>query len=436
LKKSGLKIVIFVPEQAYEDVKRDFENNNIVVEAVHVNWKRNLFQRIYYFISTYLIFTEGSKLFASKGIRLDIPVAGGRKYTYYLKLVIAGTLGKSNVVKNYIMPKFDSFVYRERPYKNLFNKYKPDLVFLPDVHSIQDVTVLREAKRQKIKTIGMPGSWDHFPKRFEPLRVDKLMVWNEVIKKEAIELQNYDSKNVFITGAPYYDIFTKNEFLLSREDFFNKFNLNQNKKLIFYSSGSKYAPDDGDVVDIILKSIKENKFNKSAQIFLRPYPGVKFDHDKFDKFNNEDLIYVDWIKPKKIFGHSGHSWYPTIDSIFHFYNTLYHSDIIVNTYSSVSVEASALLKPIININFDGYKNRPFEQSIKRFRQLSHYKNVMDTEGVKNVSNAVDLINTLNNFINDPSCNYVNTKELCDKMCWKVDGKSSERIANHILNFIP
>jgi len=63
----------------------------------------------------------------------------------------------------------------------LFNKYKPDLVFLPDVHSIQDVTVLREAKRQKIKTIGMPGSWDHFPKRFEPLRVDKLMVWNEVI---------------------------------------------------------------------------------------------------------------------------------------------------------------------------------------------------------------------------------------------------------------
>lgn len=435
LKKRGLKIVILVTHQAYGDVKKDLGEENVIIEPIVISWHGNFLQRVYTFMATYLNFTEGARLFASMGVRIDIPAAGGRNYLYYLKLFISNTLGKSKFVRDYIMPRIDSLVYRKRPYKEIFDRHKPDFVFVPDVHSMQDVTVIREARRQRIMTIGMPGSWDHFPKKFEPLRADKLMVWNEVNKKEAIELQDYKESDIIVTGASFYDIFTYNKLLMSRNEFLSKFGLDKNRKIIFFASGTKYSPYDGDTVDIILKFVKENELSVPSQIFLRPYPGVKSDHDKFDKFAGEKFIYTDWIEPKKIFGQSAHAWYPNFDSIAHFLNCIYHADIIVNAYSSVSVEASVYLKPIINVNFDGYQNPPFSKSIRRFQHYSHYKHVLKTKGVRQVENKNELLEAINEFLKDPKANKDNVKKLRDKMCWKVDGKAGERIAHNILKFL-
>lgn len=433
LNKKGVKIVMFVPQQLYERAKKDFEKEkNVIVEPVKINWKMNFPQKIYNFTATYLNFTEGARLFAKLGIRIDRPVAGGKNYLYPLKVLISKTLGKSKWFRIKLMPEIDNLVYKKRPYKGLFEKYKPDLVFIPDALGFQDIAVLREAKRQKIRTMGMPASWDHLPKKYEPLKVDKLMVWNEVLKKEATELQNYNDENIFITGVPQYDIFARPEFLKSRDEFFNKFNLDKNKKLIFLAGGSIYAPDDGDVADMIVNFIKDDKLASECQFFIRPYPGVKYDYEKFKKFDSENFVYIDRIETEKLYGNAAHAWYPSVDSFIYFVNILYHSDIIISTYSSVSVEASAFLKPIININFDGYKNRPFNQSVKRFKHLSHYKHVLETEGVRQTENRDDLLEALDEFLKNPDANKENVIKLRNKMCWKIDSRASERIANHLL----
>ncbi len=438
LKNSKIKIVLLAQSAACGQISKKFSGGNIFIEPIKLQWKMTIPQRIYNFFSTYLIFTGSLRLFSSLGVRNDIPAAGGRlgQLMYPLKAAVSRTLGKSLWIKKILMPKIDGLVYRSRPFKHIFEKHKPDLVFIPDVIGLQGIGILREAKRQKIKTLGMCGSWDHFAKKYEPLKVDRLLVWNEVLKKEAVELHNYNENNVFAVGVPQYDLFARKNLLMERKEFFDKFNLDMEKALIFFASEAKHSPDDGDIVEMMLNFMKENKFLSGAQIFLRPYPGVKFDHQKFDKFNGASNLYINWIELDKSFGMASHPWIPTLDRMIDFMNIIYHSDIIINTYSSISVEASAFLKPIININFDGYKKRPFNKSVKRFELLSHYKHVSETGGVRMAGNEKDLLDAINEFLSNPKSNLENTVRLRDKMCFKIDGKSSERIADHILDFLP
>lgn len=432
LKNTGMKIVILVPESAYEQVRKDFEKENVVVESIQVDWKKKPLERFYAFIATYLVFTEMQRLLAKYGTRPDIPAAGGFSFLYPIKWLIANTLGKWRWFKNDVMARLDPLVYRARPHKAVFEKYNPDLIFLPHYHCIQDTLLIREAKRQGVQTIGMPGSWDSFVKRYEPQKLDTLLVWNEPVRGEAVKLQGYREENVKITGAPYYDLFTRKDLLLSREAFCKHAHFDPKKKIVFFGSRSKYTPNDPDIISIILDAQKTHGLADEVQVYIRPYPGVPYDHEKFDQFNDVSGVYVDWIETRKLFGHSGFAWYPTVDEVVHFMNCLYHADIVINTYSSISIEAGVFLKPIININFDGYAEKPYGRSVRRFQELSHFIHVNKTRGIIPVNNREELIHTINLFLKNPGMNRVNTEAMRERMCYKTDGKASERIAHHIL----
>ncbi|MEK7575800.1 MAG: CDP-glycerol glycerophosphotransferase family protein [Patescibacteria group bacterium] len=435
-KQKDTRIVLLVVDSAAEVVKKDFGDTNVIIEPVKVKWKRNLLQKLGIFFNTYLNLTPLAWLEATMGVRIDEKaLRKKKKYPLFLKKFIANTFGKSKWVRKKLASKIDNFIFSERPYKDLFDKYKPLVIFVPDIFGPQGLNILREAKRQGVKSLGMTASWDHFPKRFEARKPDTLLVWNEILKKEAIELQDYEEKNIFVSGVPQYDLFAQKEHLLSREEFFKNINLDSGKKLISFFSSSKRAPDDGDIVDMILKWIKEKKFSYNAHMYIRPYPGVVSDHEKFDKFEGNKLVYIDWIEKKRLFGDGAHAWYPSLEGMIFFMNVLYHSDVIISTYSSVSVEASVFLKPAININFDGYKQRPFEQSIKRSKYKSHFMHVFETKGVWQVENQQELFDSIEKFLKNPDTNKENLIKLRDKMCWKIDGKASERIANKILEYI-
>jgi len=431
-KEKDLRIVILVIREAYFEVKKNFEDTNIIVEPVSVNWKKTHLQKAGTFFTTYLNYTPLARLEATMGVRIDRPASGGRKYLNPLKSFISVTFGKSFFIRTKIAPFLDYHLYEQPEYEKLFKKYKPDAVFVPDIFGLSGRNILREAKKQGVRSIGMTASWDHFPKRFEPQKPDTLLVWSDVLKNEAIDMQSYRESNATVVGVPQYDLFTQRNLILSREEFCKLFGFNPNKKIISFFSSSKRAPDDGDIANMLIGWINSGELSKDSQLFIRPYPGVQIDHEKFDKFDGEKNTYIDWVPTRKIFGDAAHGWYPEFDSMVQMMNVFYHSDIIINTYSSASVEASIFLTPAININFDGYKNRPFEQSVKRGKYKSHFNHVFETGGVHQAEDADDLFGAINKFLENPKANVTNQKKLRDKMCHKIDGKSSERIAQQIL----
>lgn len=433
LKKiADLRIVLVVVKDAALVVEKDFGSENVVIESVSVSWKKTLLERVGTFFTTYLNLTELAWLEATMGVRIDVPASGGKTHLLPFKKLIAKTFGKSRWIRTKLAPKIDDLAHRGRPYQELFQKYQPSAVFVPDIFGPQGLVLLRESKRQGITSLGMTASWDHFPKRFEARKPDILLVWNEVLKKEAIKLQNYEPDKIFVVGVPQYDLFTQRQYLLPREEFLKQLGLNPDKKLVSFFSSSKRAPDDGDIVDMILQWSREGKLTAESQLYIRPYPGVVSDHEKFDRLEKESGVYIDWVERQRLFGDAAHAWYPTLEGMTFFMNVIYHSDVIISTYSSVSVEASAFLKPAININFDGYKKRPFRQSIKRSKYKSHFNHVFSTGGVRQAESAEELLAFINEFLRNPDANRDGSIRLRDKMCWKIDGQASQRVAAKIL----
>ena len=49
-------------------------------------------------------------------------------------------------------------------------------------------------------------SWDNFTNKLLPVRrVDRLVVWNELMKQQAIELHGYEPDEIRIAGTPQWD---------------------------------------------------------------------------------------------------------------------------------------------------------------------------------------------------------------------------------------
>jgi len=433
--QKDLKIVLVTVKQAAEAVEHDFGGGGVIIEPVSVNWRKTWLERAGFFFNSYLNLTELAWLEATMGVRIDEKATRKKKYPVFFKKFIAQTFGQSKWIRTKLAPKIDDWIFRRRPGKELFLKYRPAALFVPDIFGTQGLELLREAKRQGVPSVGMTASWDHFPKRFEARKPNQLLVWNETLKQEAIELQNYEPDKISVVGVPQYDLFTQKDYLLNREYFFKQLNLDPNKKLISFFSSSKRAPDDGDIVDMILRWNDEDHLASKINLYLRPYPGVVSDHEKFDRFQDKSGVYIDWIDRQRLFGDSAHAWYPTLEGMIFFMNVLYHSDVVISTYSSVSVEASVFLKPAININFDGYKTRPFEKSIKRSKFKSHFNHVFLTSGVYQAESADDLLNFINKFLQNSDANREGLIKLRDKMCWKIDGRTSRRIADQVLMFI-
>ena len=428
-KRNDIKTVLVMNEILYKRNESYFkkEASNAVIEIVESEYKnppKTILQHIFVFFYSYLVFTETTRLISSKGARADIVAAGGRSYLYFLKWLNYIIFGKMRFLKTWFVPRAYFHVFKDRPYKYLFDKYMPDLVFLPNVAHSPDLELLAEAKRQKIKTVGMCGSWDHFNKYFVPLRADILLAWNEPLKNEALEFEAYKKENIRMVGFPQFDAYLNDSLYESREEYLKSKGFPPDCKIIFFASEGAYSLDGPDIIDMMTKWIENGDLPKNSRIILRFYPGVKTEEEAYRNFLNHPLVYIDRVD----------NW-SYRENFIAFINTLRNADIIISTYSTISVEAVVFDRPLININFDGYHNRLPDESVKRLEYFSHFIHVSGTGALSNVNSEAELKSALSLYLASPDTLHREREALQRKMCFRLDGKSSLRIVEAVLDYL-
>ncbi len=141
--------------------------------------------------------------------------------------------------------------FSENKYEEYFRKYKPDLVFATTILGKVDISFLKIAKKKKIKNIAMAKGWDSVDRRLFRVCPDKLMVFNRVMKETVAKLQDVPEKDIFITGFPQFDIYSRKDLLLPRAEFFKKIGLDPVKKLIFFGSEGLWGRDEEEIAQIM-----------------------------------------------------------------------------------------------------------------------------------------------------------------------------------------
>jgi hypothetical protein len=158
---------------------------------------------------------------------------------------------------------------------------------------------------------------------------DKFAMQDKYTKDIMVRYGKISAEDVIITGVPRYDIFTRANEILNREEIFRKLQLDPDKKLVTWMTQPS-ATDERNISAVYnaMKSLKD------AQLVVKLHPSQEVKGSVYLK----DRSYI----PLVISGEGA----ITLE-------LLYASDIIIAWQSTVAIEALILDKPLIVINFIG-----------------------------------------------------------------------------------
>lgn len=424
LNDKKIKIVIFCLDFKKNYYGKEFGSERVIVEPIN---GKILPPRALFFqkIAFKLLLTKTTK------IQTYNDLMEKKEYFQFISRKTVSFLGSLKLIRTLF--RFVYFYFSKTDFfSQYFDKYDPDLVFSMDTKHMFDSQLIFEAKKRKIKTIGMVRSWDNLTAK-GVLKVipDNLIVYNETIKVEAIKYSDVKSDSIYMSGIPNYDIYT-NEKRTNRNDFLKKIKVDNSKKIILFApTGNHYSKTDSQIMEILDDSIKNNLIPNNVHIIVRFPPGDFVDTKNFQPGNNFSYDFVvpdtklDNIKDNEM----------TLEKSLYLADLIFHSEVVIAGPSTILVDAITLDKPSIAIGFDGFENKKYYESIARLFDYSHMSNLLSTGAVKLAKNRQELLKFINEYLKNPNLNKKERLDAVRQQCFKLDGKASSRISKFILSKI-
>lgn len=419
--KEGTRFVIFCPAKKVDYFQKNFASPNVVIEGIEsqmVSRKDIIFR----FIGNNLLNNRTRYIHQRRELLKD------KNYFKFLAARFVAQVGRLPFSKSLFRWAHYAFVNKKK-FAEFFKKFKPDLVFAPDIFHDDDVRFLTEAKYRGIKTIGMVRSWDNITnKGVFRIKPDKLVVNNEIAKDEATRLEGMKEADIFVGGMPQFDYYL-NEKRSSREEFFKRIQLDPTKRLIMFSPhGNRFHDTDWHIMQILKEAMDGGELPGDVQVLVRFPPNDDVD---LGDFVPDERFYID--RPGKIF-EAGVYRDQELDrqEMTHLADSLNYMDLLVTYNSSMIIDAAAFNKPAIGVAFDGWSKKPdIYRSIARFMEYDHTQYVLKTGGLWVVRSREELIKAINTYLQNPHYNEEARKKILETQAWKFDGQSGKRIGEFI-----
>lgn len=314
--------------------------------------------------------------------------------------------------------------------RKLFARYRPALVVSTNPTTLQEFDIISYAKRKGVATLGIIKSWDVLSmKGYIPLPLDHYLVWNDLMKSALMRLHGVQEDRIAVTGIPQFDIYMDRTSIPTRSDFFSALNLKSARKTVLYATSPPVInSEDPEILRRLVPALLEG-CDGSVQVIARLHE--QDSKVRYGGFEHPNLAY------QTSEGHAmEEAAYEFSDPklLGSLRDTLYHCDVVVNTASTTSLDALAMNRPVVNIGFD-LEPTEYHQSRSRYYDFDHYRPLTES-GVLNIAwtfeeGVLMILNELEN----PALDASKAGKLLKKMCWNLDGGSTERMAAGVLRVL-
>ncbi|PIR69934.1 MAG: hypothetical protein COU47_00685 [Candidatus Niyogibacteria bacterium CG10_big_fil_rev_8_21_14_0_10_46_36] len=425
LSDTDIRIVFFVASEAKaEYYKKEFSHPQVLYEVFGA-YKRPRGSEIFEYLKFRLLRTSTIDLRRKRARDM-----GGSIFGYVASYIL--TRACANRLCRRVVRFFDYYCIRDNAFSQYFDRYSPQLIVTAHLFGEIETSMLREAKKRGVRSIGIVNSWDKLTGRaIMRLLPDILLVFNEIQKKEALRHADIDEKNIIVVGALPFDYYAYGT-PSTRAEFTKRLGVEPDKKILVYAPlGRSNSASDWDILDLLQSCMRDGKIKHSAVVLVR-YPPNDFIDENEAKKRPSIIFDVPGVRFTKKRGF-GLDWDMTQDDLQHLLDTVAHADVFVSYGSTLILDAAMLDKPIININFEMRKNIPLSQRPTSFYETEHYQKALRTGGIRMVSTADELIEWINVYFSHPECDHESRLRLRDEQCWRFDGKAAERIADVIFS---
>jgi len=457
LKNQVEKIVIITPNADEDYFKQEFQKDNVHIERFQ-NEKCEEFirkskgQRFFQLIRSFVLNGKYDLRTVDGHYKLFLKESSAKgfipKYKLLIIHIIVKLLRASKILRRLFLwiecRMFSPDIHRE-----LFEKYKPDTVITTSLGNVGkgfDFIIMREAKKHGAKTVTVILSWDNTSgKGMGGAIPDHIIAWTEVMKKELIEYLDFPGDMISVGGIAHFDTYYRKEELLSKNEIFNRFNLNGDTKLIVLGTKSPTSyPWNADIAQIIAESISQNKITVPAQLLIRLHPLhflVKGDKRKnvylIEEYDNlaEKYPFVK-IDAPEILSDKLTMDMPALEQI-KLASILKYTDVLVNMFSTLNIEASIMDVPAVNVVFEGKSDRKksVRQSIEVDYDQVHNQRVIATGALRMCYTPQELITAINDYLNNPSLNKKQREYLAQQETGPHKGTAAKNIAKIIIGLL-
>jgi hypothetical protein len=220
---------------------------------------------------------------------------------------------------------------------------RPDLVLITPLVELGSPQLdhLRAAQEAGIRTALCVGSWDHLSSK-SLIRAwpDRVFVWNETQKREAIELHGVPAERIAVTGAQCFDQWFDRQPSRSRVDFCQRLRLDPDKAIILWVCSSLFrgSPLEADLVENWVQRVRgsEDPRVRDANILIRPHPQ-----------RSDEWCRVDLSDFGRVAVRGGNP--VDEDGKAAYFDALFHSAVVVGLNTSALIEAGIVGRPVLSI---------------------------------------------------------------------------------------
>lgn len=315
-------------------------------------------------------------------------------------------------------------------YKKFLTDYNCDLLFFTHQRPPYLALLDHAAKKLGIKTCSFIFSWDNLPSKGRMAApFDSFLVWSDLMKQE-LEYFYPDTKNkpVKVVGTPQFEPYVMSQYQCSKEEFSERFRINNDLKTICYSCGDvSTSQNDGLYIETISRAILNMEIPE-VNLIVRTSPAE--DGSRFHDIK-EIFPFIIWNFPKWELTREDHPepWsqrVPFDQDVKDLRSLLEFCNLNINMCSTMSLDFMIFDKPVINPVFGNEQNGIYND--QKYLQYAHYERVVKSGAVSIVKNKKELIESINFSLKNPQARINQQRALLKLQIGKPLEGTSHRIA--------
>jgi hypothetical protein len=230
---------------------------------------------------------------------------------------------------------------RSRNVEEVIEAYGADLVLVTPLVSMgsSQVDYVKSARALGIRSALCVASWDNLTnKGLIRVQPDRVVVWNEIQRREAVELHGMDPSSVVVTGAQRFDEWFGREPSASRVELCARAGLDPQEPFFLYVCSSQFiAPDEVSFVREWLREARSSGDSRLGRVgvMVRPHPqnARQWEGVDLSAFGNVAIWPAGGANPVDA------------ESKRDYFDSLFHSIGVVGVNTSALIEAGIVGRP-------------------------------------------------------------------------------------------
>ena len=212
----------------------------------------------------------------------------------------------------------------------------------------RQVDYVKAARALGIPTAVCVASWDNLTnKGLLKVEPDRVIVWNEAQRREAIEYHGIDGTKVVVTGAQVFDRWFTTKPTRARAEFCARVGLRSDGPFVLFTGSSTFVADSTTEVAFVRRWAEALRRShdlalRDANVLMRPHP---YNRDAWRQDSGSDLGFATFPT-----GPTGRHSSIDPNERADFYDSIFHAAAVVGINTSAMLEAVIIGRPVLSLH--------------------------------------------------------------------------------------